>query len=235
MSSYILIPCCIVLYYFRMSLCWSVFTPILFCFVNDFLGYLFTFIGVRIYLLIRLCSVRLTITYTTGNITGARTAYHDRQHYWSKNCLPRQATLLEQELLTTTGNITGARTAYHDRQHYRSKNCLPRQAILLKQELLTTTGNTTGARTAYPSGTPDFTTGFSEVTVDNFFIFYVMFCQLLFFVLTIFFWSLYYLSVFHLRLIISPLVFSYFFSSTLFDILSTIFILYKCMFVECAM
>jgi hypothetical protein len=198
MSSYILIPCCIVLYYFRMSLCWSVFTPILFCFVNDFLGYLFTFIGVRIYLLIRLCSVRLTITYTTGNITGARTAYHDRQHY-------------------------------------RSKNCLPRQAILLKQELLTTTGNTTGARTAYPSGTPDFTTGFSEVTVDNFFIFYVMFCQLLFFVLTIFFWSLYYLFVFNLRLIISPLVFSYFFSSTLFDILSTIFILYKCMFVECAM
>ena len=149
MSSYILIPCCIVLYYFRMSLCWSVFTPILFCFVNDFLGYLFTFIGVRIYLLIRLCSVRLTITYTTGNITGARTAYHDRQHYWSKNCLPRQATLLEQELLTTTGNITGTRTAYHDRQHYWSKNCLPRQATLPEQELLTTTGNTTEARTAY--------------------------------------------------------------------------------------
>jgi len=123
----------------------------------------------------------------------------------------------------------------HDRQHYWSKNCLPRQATLLEQELLTTTGNTTGARTAYPSGTPDFTTGFSEVTVDNFFIFYVMFCQLLFFVLTIFFWSLYYLSVFNLQLIISPLVFSYFFSSTLFDILSTIFILYKCMFVECAM
>jgi hypothetical protein len=51
MSSYILIPCCIVLYYFRMSLCWSVFTPILFCFVNDFWGiYLPSLVSESIYL-----------------------------------------------------------------------------------------------------------------------------------------------------------------------------------------
>ena len=76
MSSYILLPCCIVLYYFCMSLCWSVFTPLLFR--ERFCLYLFTFIGVRIYLLNRLCSFRLTVTYMTGNTTGTRTDYPSR-------------------------------------------------------------------------------------------------------------------------------------------------------------
>ena len=69
-----------------------------------------------------------------------------------------------------------------------------------------TTDAICGAETAYPSGTPDFTPGFSGVRVARSLFFCVMFFELLFFLI---FWPWHCLSS-YLRLLITPLVSSKF-------------------------
>jgi hypothetical protein len=72
-----------------------------------------------------------------------------------------------------------------------------------------TTGATSGAGTAYPYGKPAFTRGFSGVCVTRSLGLIVMFCRLLFVLLSFFFWPLYCLS-FDVRILITPLVSSSF-------------------------
>jgi hypothetical protein len=73
--------------------------------------------------------------------------------------------------------------------------------------------NTKGARcgpgTDYPSGTPEFTSGFSEVRVARSFVFCAMFCRSLFVILSFFSWPLCCLSFSDLRLLIVSSNFSY--------------------------
>jgi hypothetical protein len=63
----------------------------------------------------------------------------------------------------------------------------------------------TGATgTTYPSGAPEFTSGICGVHVSWSSVFYVVFCRLLFVLLSSFFWPLYCLSFFDLLLLITP-------------------------------
>ena len=49
------------------------------------------------------------------------------------------------------------------------------------------TGAFKRAGTAHPSGTPEFTTGFSSIRVAQYLVFYVMFCRSLFIILSFIF------------------------------------------------
>ena len=72
-----------------------------------------------------------------------------------------------------------------------------------------TTGATCGAGIAYFSGAPEFSPVFSGFRVDRFVVFCVMFCRLLFVLLSFFFWLLCCPSFFDLRLLITTSIFFY--------------------------
>jgi len=72
-----------------------------------------------------------------------------------------------------------------------------------------TTAATCGEKTAYPFGPPEFTTDFQWVRVARSLVFYVLFCRLLFVVLSFFLWPLCCLSS-NLRRLITLLVSSNF-------------------------